>query len=113
MSALPTFVIIGCVAVFLFAMLLWVLRDSFSQDSYEKKTASGYYSDQFRTIDDLPEKVGPGHLMVKCRKCGLSYSSGITGAVEVYRRLGNVTTTCPFCNQQNVTSPRDMTYTIS
>ena len=70
MIELPTFAIIFSVAVFLIA-LVWLLRNSFSQDSYEKQTVSGHYSDQVTTIDDLPEKIGLGQLMVKCRKCGL------------------------------------------
>lgn len=118
MTALPTFVIISCVAVFLIALLLWLLRDYFTQDSYESQTATGHYSGhQFTTIDDLPEKIGPGRLMVKCQKCGFSYSSGIVGELEMFQRhlerFVNVTTTCPFCKHQNVTGPRNMTYTVS
>ena len=116
MSALSTFAIIFSVAVFLIA-LVWLLRNSFSQDSYERQTVIGHFSDQFTTIDDLPEKIGLGQFMVKCRKCGHDYPSGIIGDFEIYQRqsepLGNVTTTCPFCKQQNVTSPRNMTYTVS
>lgn len=106
MTALPTFAIIFSVAVFMIA-LIWLLRNSFTQDSYERQTASGHYSDhRFTTIDDLPEKTGPGQLMVKCRKCGELYPSGIIADLEVYQRhrMRNVTTTCPFCRQQNLTS---------
>ena len=113
MIGLPTFAIIFAVAAFLMAAV-WLLRNFFSQDSYETQTATGHYSEQFTTIDDLPEKIGPGRLMVKCRKCGESYSSGIIGDLiqPHLERLGNVTTTCPFCKQQNVTSPRNMVYTV-
>ena len=112
-TGLLTFAIIFSVAIFLMG-LLWFLRDSFSADSYERQTVSGYYSDQFTTIDDLPEKSGPREFMVKCQKCGSSYPLGIAGVNQrLSERLGSVTTTCPFCKQQNVTSPRTMTYTVS
>jgi hypothetical protein len=117
MAAVLTYAIICIVAIFIVA-LLWLLRDLFTPDSYERQTADGYYSHhQFTTIEDLPEKTGLGQLMVKCRKCGGLYPSGITGDFEIHKqyleRLGNVTTTCPFCKHQNRTSPRNMTYTVS
>jgi hypothetical protein len=117
MAAVLTYAIICIVAIFIVA-LLWLLRDLFTPDSYERQTADGYYSHhQFTTIEDLPEKTGLGQLMVKCRKCGEFYSSGITGDFGIYQlhleRLRKVTTTCPFCRQQNKTNPLDMTYRVS
>ena len=111
MDALPTFAVIFFVAVLLMG-LVWFLRDSFTSTSYERQTAGGHFSDQFTTVDDLPERTRVDQIMVKCRKCGVSYSAGITGDFEP-QRLGNVTTTCPFCNQRNVTSPRSLTYSVS
>jgi hypothetical protein len=113
---LPTFVIVFLVAAILMG-LLWLLRGMFTEGGYESQTASGRYSEEFKTVDDLPEKIAPGQLMVKCGKCGVTYSSGIVGDSETLQghpeRFVNVTTTCPFCNQQNVTSPRNMIYTVS
>jgi uncharacterized membrane protein YjgN (DUF898 family) len=111
MPELPTYaIIIGIVAVLLIT-LVWLLRDSFSRSSYESQTVNGvrfHFSDQFNTIDDLPEKIAPGSLMVECKKCGESYSSGIVLTTSEAGRFAsdlNVTTTCPFCRQRNVTSP--------
>jgi hypothetical protein len=60
--------------------------------------------------------MGLGQLLVKCQKCGALYPSGIIIDFEAIQkrsdRFGDVTTSCPFCEHQNVTSPRNMTFTI-
>jgi len=66
--------------------------------------------------DDRKSMMELGQLLVKCQKCGALYPSEIIVDFEAIQkhldRPGDVTTTCPFCEHQNVSSPRNMTYTM-